>query len=172
MSAVSDRTAEVKRPQIREVVEGFSPAAVRAPFLLRCGAVAIDYIVIIGIPVIGLLLSRFAGNDGARLLNDWVNNAGWLIAFLVAVSNVIILPLFSGQSLGKIITGLRVVNMDGSTPSLGSMAIRQTAGYLFTLLTFGVGLIIACLNTNGRALHDYVAGTMVIYARRRVRRDP
>jgi uncharacterized RDD family membrane protein YckC len=171
MSAVSDRATEIKRPPAREIVEAFSPVAVRAPFLLRCGAVAIDYILVIGVPVIGLLLSRFAGNDGARLLNDWLNNAGWLIAFLVAISNVVILPVFSGQSLGKIVTGLRVVNMDGTAPSLGTMALRQTAGYLITLVTLGLGFIIACLNTNGRAVHDYVAGTMVIYADRRVRRE-
>jgi uncharacterized RDD family membrane protein YckC len=171
MSAVSDRTAEIKRPQVREVIVGFSPDAVRAPFLLRCGALTIDYILIIGIPVIGLLLSRFAGNDGARLLNDSLNNAGWLIAVLVAISNMILLPMFSGQTLGKIVTRLRVVNVDGTAPALGAMALRQTLGYFFTFATFGLGFIFACLNANGRALHDYVSGTMVIYADRRVRRD-
>ena len=171
MSAVPDRTADIKRVPAREIVEGFSPEAVRAPFLLRCGAVAIDYILVIGIPVIGLLMSRFAGNDGARLLNDWLNNAGWLIAFLVGVSNIVVLPVFSGQSLGKIVTGLRTVNMDGTAPSLGQMALRQTAGYLLTFATLGFGFLIACLNTKGRAIHDYLAGTMVIYADRRVRRD-
>lgn len=171
MSAASDRTAEIKRPQVREIVEGFSPETVHAPFLLRCGAVAIDYIVVIGVPVIGLLLSRFSGNDGARLLNDWLNNAGWLIAFLIAVSNIVILPVFIGQSLGKIVTGLRVVHSDGTAPSIGAMALRQTVGYALTLLTFGLGFLLACLNVNGRALHDYLTGTMVIYGERRVRRE-
>jgi uncharacterized RDD family membrane protein YckC len=172
MSAVSDRTAEIKRPPNREIIEAFSPEAVRAPFLLRCGAIAIDYILVIGIPVIGLLLSRFAGNDGAKLLNDGLNNAGWLIAFLVGISNVVILPMFTGQSLGKIVTGLRTVSMDGRMPSFVVMVIRQTFGYLLTVITFGIGFIIACVSPNGRALHDYLAGTMVIYADRRVRRDP
>ena len=171
MSAVSNRTAEIRKPLPREVIEGFSPEAVRAPFLLRCGAVAIDYIVVIGIPVVGLLLSRFAGNDGAKLLNDGLNNAGWLIAFFVGVSNIVILPMFSGQSLGKIVTGLRIVNMDGTAPALGSMAIRQTLGYALSIPTLGLEFMLACLNGNHRALHDYIAGTMVIYADRRVRRE-
>jgi uncharacterized RDD family membrane protein YckC len=171
MSAVSDRSANVKRQPAREVIVGFSPEAVRAPFLLRCGAISIDYIILVAIPVIGLLLSRLAGNDGAKLLNDGLNNAGWLIAVLVGISNLVLLPMFSGQTLGKIVTGLRVVDLDGSTPALSTMALRQTFGYFFTAATLGVGFIAACFNRNGRALHDFVAGTVVIYADRRVRRE-
>ena len=171
MSAVSDRTADTNRPQAREVIVGFSPEAVRAPFLLRCGALTIDYIIVIAIPVISLLLSRFAGNDGLRLLNDGVNNAGWFVALLVAISNLVLLPMYSGQTLGKIVTRLRIVNLDGSSPALGAVALRQTVGYFLTLVTLGFGFVLACFSRRGRALHDFLAGTMVIYADRRVRRD-
>lgn len=170
MSAVSDRTGEVKRPAVREVIVGFSPAAVRAPFLLRCGALIIDYIIVVAIPVIGLLLSRFTGNDGAKLLNDGLNSAGWLIAVLVGITNIVLLPMFSGQTMGKILTGLRVVSIDGTAPSIRTIAFRQTVGYFLTFVTAGIGFIMACFGSKGRALHDYLAGTMVIYADRRVRR--
>jgi uncharacterized RDD family membrane protein YckC len=169
MSAVSDRTAEVRRPGTREIIVDFSPAEVRAPFLLRCGALLIDYIIIIAIPVIGLLLSRYTGNDGVKLLNDGMNSAGWFIAVLVGLSNMLLLPMFTGQTVGKMFTGLRMVNMDGSTPSIRQIAARQTVGYLVTLLTVGLGFLISCLSANGRALHDYLTGTMVIYADRRLR---
>lgn len=169
MSAVSDRTAEIKRPASREVIIGFSPEAVRAPFLLRCGALIIDYIIVITIPVIGLLLSRFAGNDGAKLLNDGLNNAGWLIAVLVGLTNVVLLPMFSGQTLGKIITGIRIVAIDGSAPTIGSIALRQTVGYFFTFVTLGLGFFLSAFSSRGRALHDFISGTVVIYADRRVR---
>lgn len=171
MSAVSERAAEIKKPIAREVIVGFSPEAVRAPFLLRCGALAIDYIIVIGIPVIGLLLSRFAGNDGAKLFTDSLNNAGWLVAILVAISNLVLLPIYSGQTLGKIVTRLRIVNTDGSMPSLMAVALRQTVGYFLTLVSFGAGFLVTCFSRKGRALHDYLAGTMVIYADRKVRRD-
>lgn len=170
MSAVSDRTAEIKRPP-REVIVGFSAETVRAPLLLRCGAIAIDYIIVVGIPVVGLLLSRIAGNDGAKLLNDGLNNAGWFIAVLVGISNIVLLPMFSGQTLGKIATGLRIVNVDGTPPALSSVALRQTFGYFLTLVTLGFGFLVACFNSKGRALHDFLSGTVVIYAERRVRRD-
>ena len=169
MSAVSDRTAQVIKPGTREVIVGFSPEAVKAPFLLRCGALIIDYIVVVAIPVIGLLLSRFAGNDGTKLLNEGLSSAAWLIALLVGFTNIVFLPMFSGQTVGKIVTGLRIVRIDGSAPTIGSVAFRQTAGYFLTLATVGIGFLISLFSSKGRALHDYLSGTVVIYADRRVR---
>lgn len=169
MSAVSDRPTEIRRPASREIVVGFSPEAVRAPFLLRCGALIIDYIIVIAIPVIGLLLSRLAGNDGATLLNDGLNNASWLVAVLVGVTNMVLLPMFSGQTVGKIVTGLRIVNLDGTPPPIRAIAIRQTVGYALTLATLGIGFFISVFGSRGRALQDIISGTVVIYANRRVK---
>jgi uncharacterized RDD family membrane protein YckC len=170
MSAVSERTSEIKRPGAREIVVGFSPEAVKAPFLLRCGALIIDYIVVVAIAVIGLLLSRFSGNDGARLFTDGLSSAGWLIAAFVCVTNVVFLPMACGQSLGKIVTGLRIVRIDGTAPTVGAIAFRQTGGYLLTLASLGIGFFVSFFSSKGRALHDYLSGTVVIYADRRVRR--
>src|SRR5688500_385730 len=164
MSAVTDRTPAVRRPGSREVIVGFSPEAVKAPFLLRCGALIIDYIIVIAIPVIGLLLSRFAGNDGAKLLNDGLNSAGWLVAVLVGITNILLLPMFSGQTVGKIATGLRIVKIDGTAPSIRAIAFRQTAGYFLTLVSAGIGFFLSLFSSKGRALHDYLAGTVVIFA--------
>src|SRR5688572_8644219 len=154
MSAVSDGTTEIRRPGAREIIVEFSPEAVKAPFLLRCGALIIDYIIVIAIPVIGLLLSRFAGNDGAKLLNDGLNSAGWLIAVLVGIVNIVLLPMFSGQTLGKMITGIRIVSIDGSVPSVRSMAIRQTGGYLLTLLSGGLGYFLSFLDRKSTRLNS------------------
>ena len=170
MSAVSDRTVQVNNPGAREVVVGFSPEAVRAPFFLRCGALIIDYIIVIAIPVIGLLVSRFAGNDGAKLLNEGVSSASWLIAALVGFTNIVFLPMFSGQTVGKIVTGLRIVRIDGTAPTIGAIAFRQTVGYLLTLLSGGLGFLLSVFSSKGRALHDYLSGTIVIYADRRIKR--
>ena len=164
MSAVSDRKLEVKKPGSREVVVGFSPEAVKAPFLLRCGALIIDYIIVVAVPVIGLLLSRFYGNDGTKLLNEGLSSAGWLIAILAGVTNIVFLPMFSGQTLGKIVTGLRIVRIDGTSPSMGTIVFRQVGGYLVTLASLGIGFFVSVFSSKGRALHDYLAGTVVIYA--------
>jgi uncharacterized RDD family membrane protein YckC len=172
MSAVPNRAAQIDRPGTREILVGFSPEAVKAPFLLRCGALIIDYIVVVAIPVIGLLVSRLSGNDGAKLLNEGLSSAGWLIAVLVGLTNIVLLPMFSGQTLGKIMTGLRIVRIDGRTPTIGAIAFRQTGGYLLTLASGGIGFFVSFFSSKGRALHDYLAGTVVIYADRRVVRRP
>ncbi len=168
MSAVSDRTARVIKPGSKEVIVGFSPEAVKAPFLLRCGALIVDYIIVIAIPVIGLLLSRFSGNDGAKLLNEGLSSSSWLVAILVGLTNMIILPMFTGQTIGKIVTGLRIVRIDGTSPTIGQIAFRQTGGYLLTLASAGIGFFFSVFSSKGRALHDYLSGTVLIYANRRV----
>ena len=170
MSAVSDRTVPVNNPSAREIVIGFSPEAMKAPFLLRCGALIIDYIVVIAIPVIGLLVSRFTGNDGAKLLNEGVSSASWLVAALVGFTNIVFLPMFSGQTLGKIVTGLRIVRIDGTAPTIGAIAFRQTGGYFLTLASLGIGFFFSVFSSKGRALHDYLSGTVLIYADRRIKR--
>ena len=154
----------VKRPAI--VVADFHPERVKAPFLLRCGALIIDYIIVVAIPVIFLLLSKYMGNDGAKLLNSELNNSGWLVGILVGFADLIILPIFSGQSIGKMMTGLRIVRNDGTPAPISSMILRQTFGYLLTVFSFGLGFIFSVFSSKGRALHDYLSGTVVIFAKK------
>ena len=165
----AERTVQVRRPRNADMIVDFVPERVKAPFLLRCGAFLIDYIVIVSIPVITLLLSRFMGNDGAKLLGSSINNAGWLIAVLLGLTNFIILPMVSGQTIGKMLTGLRIVQLDGFSASTRAIVLRQTLGYILTAASFGIGFLISVLSGKGRALHDYIAGTVVIYADRRLR---
>ena len=170
MSSEVEGTAAAGSSRSREVVVGFSPERVKAPFLLRCGALMIDYLVVVAFPVICLLIGRFSGDDGARLLTGEWNSAGWLIAVLVALTNLVVLPAFSGQSIGKIATGLRIVRIDGSPASAGTIVLRQTFGYLLTLGSLGLGFLVSIFSSKGRALQDYVSGTVVIYAERSVRK--
>lgn len=150
------------------VVVDFAPERLKAPFLLRCGALLIDYILLISVPVVSLLVGRFSGIDPAKLLNSEIINAGWLIMILLALTNLVILPMFSGKSVGKFLTGLRIVNTDGNLPSFTTIMIRHLLGYPITILTAGLGFLLALFNRKGRALHDFAAGTIVIYARRKI----
>lgn len=150
------------------VVVDFAPERLKAPFLLRCGALLIDYILLISVPVVSLLVGRFSGIDPAKLLNSEIINAGWLIMILLALTNLVILPMFSGKSVGKFLTGLRIVNTDGNLPSFTTILIRHLLGYPITVLTAGLGFLLALFNRKGRALHDFAAGTIVIYARRKI----
>lgn len=158
-----------KAPAKKLIVTDFDPIAMRAPFYLRCGAIAFDYMLVIIWPVAGLLLGRALGIDGAKLLTGELNNIAWLVAILVGLSNMILLPLVTGQSLGKMIAGLRIVRTDGSEPSIGSLLFRQTIGYFVTLLTFGLGFLFSVFSGKGRALHDHLSGSQVVFGSATVR---
>ena len=103
-------------------------------------------------------------SDPAKSLTGTV----WLMAVLVGVSDLIIFPALSGQTLGMMITGLRIVRADGRDASVVRIALRNTLGYLVTVLTGGLGFVLAAFTGQGRALHDYLSGTLVIFGKRRI----
>lgn len=139
-------------------LEGFS-----APFLLRCGAILIDYILFLIFPVGGLLSERmFSGG-----LNIATDATLWFIATLLSVVNIVILPLVCRQSIGKLLTGLRIISKTGERAGTGALILRQTVGYLLTLLTLGLGFLICLFTPKARTLHDYLSGTRVVRASRR-----
>ncbi len=167
MSARIERPAPANNFRARQIVVNFDAERLKAPFALRWGAILIDYILLVTIPVAALLLGRFFNYDGTRLLNSEVSNAGWLITILLALTNFIIFPLFSGQSIGKMLTGLKIVKTDGSELSLSALLLRHLLGYPLIFLTLGLGFFISMFNQKGRALHDFLAGTVVIYGQRK-----
>jgi uncharacterized RDD family membrane protein YckC len=167
MGATAER-APVRASRAAEIVVGFDAERVKAPFFLRCGALLTDYIVMVSVPVLALLLGRYLGNAGPVLLGGTLVEAGWLIAILIGFANLIILPMISGQSIGKMLTRLRIVRTDGSSATKRSIVLRQTLGYALSFATFGLGFLFALVDRRGRALHDFLSGTVVIFADRRI----
>lgn len=159
------KRAKVNKPAatVRETIKGFDPRALEAPFMLRCGALIIDYMIVLLVPVLSLLLGRFFQYDGSKLLSSELHNTGFLIALLLCITNFVIFPIFSGQTIGKMMTGLRIVNMDGSSPGFGKIIFRNILGYSLTIASFMIGFLIGIFTNYGRTLHDYLAGTMVVY---------
>jgi uncharacterized RDD family membrane protein YckC len=169
MSARIEKAAPAKKIQTKQVVIGFDAEKFKAPFLLRCGSLLIDYIILISVPAISIMLGRFMGYDGSKLLNSTVSNSGWLIMFLLGLTNFIIFPMFSGRSIGKMMTGLRITNLDGTMPGFSSLLLRHLIGYPLTLATGMLGFILAAFTGKGRALHDYLSGTMVVYGQKKLK---
>ena len=67
-----------------------------------------------------------------------------------------------GQSLGKMVMKMRVVKVDGSTPTLGAFLLRWLVFLVDGPLTSYMGLIPMVLTKNNQRLGDLAAGTMVI----------
>jgi uncharacterized RDD family membrane protein YckC len=165
--AVAPQSAPSARTRTEEVIVNFDASKVKAPFLLRCGALLIDYIILVSLPVLGLLIARLSGDDGAKLFKSSYNSAGWIIAILLAATNFIIFPMLGGQSIGKMFTGLRIIRNDGRAASFAQLLLRHLLGYPLTALTLGLGFLFSAFSRKGRALHDLVAGTVVVYGQKK-----
>jgi uncharacterized RDD family membrane protein YckC len=134
---------------------------VRAPFALRCGALLVDYTLVAGIAACGTLLAQLFGG-GSRRAGSSVIEFALISALAVAILNFSVLPGFTGRTLGKWVTGLRIERRDGEPLDFWSALLRHTAGYLLSLLPLGLGFLLAAFNAEGRALHDMIAGTVVV----------
>lgn len=167
MSARVERAVPPKPTKAREVIVNFSPEIFKAPILLRCGALIIDYIIVVAVPVIGILLSRYVESNPAKLFNNSYYTTSLLVGLLVGLTNFVVFPLFSGQSVGKMLTGLRVVRADGSAASLSRILVRHLVGYPLTFLTLGLGFVFSFFNRDGRTLHDYISGTTLVFGKPR-----
>lgn len=136
----------------------------RAPFSLRCGALLIDYIVVVGVLALATMLARFLGGD-VRRGGSFILFVGYLTAAGVAFVNFVLLANLSGRTLGKWIAGLRIERRDGEPLSVGRALLRHLVGYPLTLVTLGLGFLFAAFDPQGRALHDWLAGTVVVRSR-------
>jgi uncharacterized RDD family membrane protein YckC len=136
-------------------------ARIRGPFSLRCGAILIDYIVLVAILAFSTLVSRLFGG-GARAAGSSSVTIGILLALVVAALDLGILPGLTGITIGKWATGLRIVRKNGTELGIGRAFLRHFVGYPLSALTLGLGFVIAALNARGRGLHDLIAGTIVV----------
>ena len=68
-------------------------------------------------------------------------------------------------------TGIRIVRTDGNPVSFAGIILRNVVGYFLSVVTFGLGFLLALLNIKGRALHDFIAGTVVVYGQKRVAKE-
>lgn len=178
-SATSERT------RVQSYMERF-----RAPFSLRCGALLIDYILLVGIIAFSTLLARIGHHGPATTSN--AQAVGIIIAIIVAAVNFIGLSALRGETIGKWATGLTIRQKDGEPMNLRSALLRHLVVYPPTFLVLGlvflvsdmlvasayaggafvvllaIGFLMATFNAHGRALHDIVADTIVV--REEVRR--
>jgi len=141
-----------------------SVSGVRAPFSLRCGALLVDYTVVIGIVAFGTLLARTFGGS-SRATVEVTLAVGYLGSLAALLVNFLVLPVFTGATVGKWATGLRIERQNGEPLGFGHATLRHTLGYLISLLTLGIGFLLAAFDGEGRALHDRIAGTVVVRER-------
>jgi uncharacterized RDD family membrane protein YckC len=133
----------------------------RAPFALRCGALLIDYILLVLILTFSTIVARLMGG-GARMAGGSAEKVGIALALIAAVLDLGVLAGLTGRSVGKWITGLQIERPGGGTPGIARAVLRHFIGYPLSIIPFGLGFLMATVVPTGRALHDFISGTVVI----------
>jgi uncharacterized RDD family membrane protein YckC len=123
-------------------------AGIDAVLLGAIDAAVIDFT----LRLTGLDLARIGALPLAPLLGFFaILNGGYYVGFTVA----------SGQTIGKMISGVRVV-ADSTVRVPLATAVVRTAAMLATAATLGLGYVTAFTGTDRRALHDRLSGTRVV----------
>jgi uncharacterized RDD family membrane protein YckC len=127
----------------------------------RAQAAAVDAGILV---VLGALVVYFTGRAARADVLSLVGSWPWLAAYLG------FLGLFyagyftgtTGQTPGKMMTGLRVVDARGRPPGYLRSAGRALVGALGTALA-GLGLVPMAMDPARRALHDRLLHTRVVH---------
>jgi len=162
MASAVQRTISTTTPNEGEKIIDFSPESLRAPFALRCAALCIDYMILIAFPAIWLASGKVLGWGNSIS----IGSTGWGFGIFIFFINFLVIPLFRGQTIGKMLTGLTILKMDGARVGLGGVFVRNVIGFLITVLTGGLGFLISAVNSSGRSLQDIIAGTVVVHGRK------
>ena len=83
------------------------------------------------------------------------------LALIVFVAYHVIQVGLWGQTLGKVLTGIKVVAPDGGPPGF-SRAMVRVLGYLFSFFLAGWGFLMIAFDPRRQALHDRLAETLVV----------
>ena len=137
-----------------------APATRPAGFWIRVVAALADLVVCLAVEQsFSAVAARVAGPEA-----DDPTTVGGLVGMFTllfaALYTAVLHSLPWGQTIGKMLVGIRVVSNDGEPVVFGAGLLRFAA-YLASLLPLGLGFVMAGLRRDKRALHDLLAGTRV-----------
>jgi uncharacterized RDD family membrane protein YckC len=164
MASATKPVPAVRAAEIEKIVD-FTPERVAAPFFLRVAAFCLDYMILLMLPVVWLMFGKLLSE---KTTNISIGATIWIIGIVFFLLNHLLLPMWRGQTVGKMLTGLTIVNVDGMPLTVSHLIRRNLLGYLVTVFTFGIGFLISAFNGSGRALHDLIGGTVVIHGQKKL----
>jgi len=119
-----------------------------AGFWRRLVAYIIDGIILGAIT--GVLMAIF----GAQQAASWLSSA-------IGIIYIIGFWTWRGQTLGKMVMGVKIVKTDGSPIGIGR-AILRYIGYLISAVIILIGYLMIAWDSKKQGLHDKIAGTYVV----------
>ncbi len=151
------------------VLAGVPVATTYAGFWIRFLAVLIDAVIlfavmtpirlVMGAPM-GLMASHNSGLSPLMML-PFIGISALISAVLGWLYEAYFISSERQATLGKMALGIRVTDMRGQRLSFGQATLRHFAKWL-SGLTLLIGYIIAAFTERKQALHDLIAGTLVL----------
>ncbi|MCO5195768.1 MAG: RDD family protein [Anaerolineae bacterium] len=157
-----DRVLSIDTPE--NVVFGYELAGLGSRFL----AAVVDSFIIV-VLLLFLTITQLAIANAA-LAND-ISATAWVFAIFVLLDFITIWAYYivfelvwNGQSPGKRLTKLRVMQAEGRPVTLTGSMLRNLVRFIdFLPIFYGVGVIAMFISKQSRRLGDFAGGTLVVY---------
>ncbi len=136
-----------------------------AGFVSRLVAYVLDQLILVGFFSIVTFVASFI--LGSIRVGEYTEIFVFGLVFLFNVMIYFVYYLgfwmLAGQTPGKSLMGLRIVRSDGDRLNL-RRAIIRLAGYWLSATLLFLGYLMVLVDARRQALHDKLAGTLVIYS--------
>ena len=151
-------------------------------FWIRAGAFVVDWIFAYVVAAVVATIIGFSITSGEAqpatqgeisFTLDSINYSFLLIFWGIAVAHSLILTAWRGQTLGKMLLRIQVVDANGNVPPLPRVLAREMirAVILLALVPLGLFYISVSMDMRKRGWHDYV-GTSFVVRKQRAARPP
>lgn len=131
-----------------------------ANFYLRLLASLIDTLIFVTAN-----LAFFSFISQSRDLQNLTLNLLIYLCFVLSPIGILYSPLFTHYlqaTPGKLLTGLRVTDLNGHKLGFKRVLFRQTLGYSFSWTFFGLGYLAVIKNPQHQSWHDQAVGSKVL----------
>ena len=148
------------------------PAAAResfqgryAGFASRSAAFVADLVVLTGIFMLILAAINFAASILTGKSIDFNRSDAWVVIAYLVWGFIYFAHFWglNGRTAGGALFGVQVLTDDGGDVS-GRRAVGRTLAFPLSFLILGLGFLGILLGDRRRALHDVIAGTVVVYS--------
>jgi uncharacterized RDD family membrane protein YckC len=139
-------------------VPGTTAPVEYAGFWRRVGAILIDFLLL---SLVAIPLNAAFGDDPMDT-NAYLTSPAYGISAVIQWLYFALMESSSKQAtLGKMAIGIRVTDLEGNRIGFGRATGRYFAKILSALI-IGIGFLMAAFTQRKQALHDLIAGTLVV----------
>lgn len=122
-------------------------------FWRRLVAAILDALIVGAVEIVlGIILKGL----GATILN--------VLSLIVTVGYVVFYQSYTGQTIGKKVMGIKVVDAQGNKPSAVTFFLRDIIGKMVSWIILGIGFLMIVWDSKKQGLHDKIASTYVVKA--------